>query len=351
VIHSRARLSYEQAQAMLDGAAEPEGVAPGTAGMLREAWRMASVLRRRRFEGGALDLEMPEIRVRLDADGRAVGVEPVGHGPSHQLIEECMLAANEAVARLLRERQKPAIYRVHEEPDAGKLFEFGEEAKAHGYRVGDLTNRRHIQRLLDDARGNPDEHAIKLGLLKSLKRAAYAAEALGHYGLAKADYCHFTSPIRRYADLVVHRALQPLIENPAARADRNPAQGRLREIASHISETERNSAEAENESRQLKLLEFLGSLAEQGGEPQVFDGVITDLRHPGLVVEALDIATRGMIKRGDLPGHDWRYEAGLGRFVRRDGFELKIGQRIGMVVARVDRGRGFVDFRLAGRGG
>ena len=156
---------------------------------------------------------------------------------------------------------------------------------------------RHIQRLLDAARGRPDEHAIKLGLLKSLKRAAYAAEPLGHYGLAKADYCHFTSPIRRYADLVVHRALQGLLENPPPDPDRNPGQGRLREIASHISETERNSAEAENESKQLKLMEFLESLAGAAGEPVVFDGVITDMRFPGLMVEAIDIATRGMIKR------------------------------------------------------
>ncbi len=347
VIRSSARLAYEQAQEMLDGGAEPDGVPPGTGEMLREAWRMASALRKRRFANGALDLEMAEVEVKLDEKGKAVGYEPVEHGPSHQLIEECMLAANEAVARFLKTRGKPAIYRVHEEPDQSKLFEFGETARAHGYKPGDLTNRHHIQKLLDSARGEPDEHSIKLGLLKSLKRAAYSTEPQGHYGLAKTDYCHFTSPIRRYADLVVHRALQPMLENPPKPHDRNPGTERLRQIASHISETERSSSDAERDTKRLKLLEFLSSLTERDGEPVVFAGVITDIRYPGLMVEAVDIATRGMVKREDLPGRDWRFEANLGRFVRRDGKALKIGQKIDLVVSRVDAPQGFVDFKLA----
>ncbi len=209
-----------------------------------------------------------------------------------------------------------------------------------------MTNRRHIQKLIDSARGEPDEHSIKLGLLKSLKRAAYSTEALGHYGLAKADYGHFTSPIRRYADLIVHRALQPMLENPPKKHDHNPGVERLRQIASHISETERSSANAERDTKRLKLLEFLDSLTKGDGDPHVFAGAITDIRYPGLMVEAIDIATRGMVKREDLPGRDWRFEANLGRFVRRDGMELKIGQKIGLVVTRVDPAQGFVDFRL-----
>jgi ribonuclease R len=179
-----------------------------------------------------------------------------------------------------------------------------------------------------------------------LKRAAYSTEPLGHYGLAKADYCHFTSPIRRYADLVVHRALQPLLGNPPKPHDRNPGVERLRQIASHISETERSSADAERDTKRLKLLEFLESLTHKDGEPVVFPGAITDVRYPGLMVEAIGIATRGMVKREDLPGRDWRFEANLGRFVRRDGMELKIGQKVELVVVRVDPAEGFVDFRL-----
>ena len=136
--------------------------------MVREAWRMAAVLRKKRFADGALDLEMPEIRVRLDDKGKPVEVHQVEHTASHQLIEECMLLANEAVARILKIKNKPTIYRVHEDPDFGRLHEYTETARAHGYQPGDLTNRAHIQKLLDSAKGRPDEHLIKLGLLKSL---------------------------------------------------------------------------------------------------------------------------------------------------------------------------------------
>ena len=154
-----------------------------------------------------------------------------------------------------------------------KLFEYGETARAHGYEPGDLTNRAHVQKLLDSARGRPDEHLIKLGLLKSLKRAAYAADPLGHYGLAKSDYCHFTSPIRRYADLVVHRSLQPFLANAPKQADKVPGQNELAEFARHISDTERTSADAENDSKQVKMLEFLDRCAK-AETPPVFDASV-----------------------------------------------------------------------------
>ena len=244
VIHSQAKLSYEQAQAILDGGRAPEGAHKGVADMVKEAWKMAAALRKRRFARGALDLEMPEIRVILGDDGRAARIENVVHTESHQLIEECMLAANESVARILKIRNKPAIYRIHEDPDFSKLQEYGETAQAFGYQFGDLTNKKHVQQLLDAARGRPDEHAIKIGLLKSLKRAAYSPDPLGHYGLSKGDYCHFTSPIRRYADLIVHRALQPFLTNPPKKTDPTPKQAELTEIARHISDTERSSSDA-----------------------------------------------------------------------------------------------------------
>ncbi len=347
VIHSQAKLSYEQAQAILDGKPAPKGSPAGLAEMVREAWRMAAVLRKKRFADGALDLDMPEIRVKLDDKGRAVEVHQVEHTASHQLIEECMLAANEAVAHLLKIRNKPTIYRVHEDPDYGKLQEYAETALAHGYQPGDLTNRAHIQKLLDAARGRPDEHLIKLGLLKSLKRAAYAADPLGHYGLAKTDYCHFTSPIRRYADLIVHRSLQPFLSNPPKRPDKLPGQSELAEFARHISDTERTSADAENESKQLKMLEFLERCA-QSDDPPVFDGVITDVRVMGLLVEATDLGARGMVKREDLPGGDWRFEQSQMRFVSRGGRQFQLGEKVKLQVARTDFANKFIDFRIAG---
>ena len=346
VINSQAKLSYEQAQAILDGKPAPEGSVKGLEEMVREAWKMAAVLRKKRFADGALDLEMPEIRVKLDDKGKPVEVHQVEHTASHQLIEECMLIANEAVARLLKIRNKPTIYRVHEDPDFGKLHEYTETARAHGYQPGDLTNRAHIQKLLDSAKGRPDEHLIKLGLLKSLKRAMYAADPLGHYGLAKGDYCHFTSPIRRYADLIVHRSLQPFLTNAPKQNDKVPGQNELAEFARHISDTERTSAEAENETKQLKMLEYL-SLCSKMPEPPVFEGVVTDVRMMGLLVEATDLGARGMVKREDLPRGDWRFEQSQMRFVSRGGLQFQLGQRIKMQVQRIDFQGKFIDFRIA----
>jgi ribonuclease R len=345
LIHSQSKLSYEEAQTILDGGNPPEGTPDGVAEMVREAWKMAGVLRRRRFERGALDLEMPEIRVRLGEDGRASRIENVIHTASHQLIEECMLAANESVARILKLRNKPAIYRIHDDPDFSKLQEYGETAKAFGYEFGDLTNKNHVQQLLDAAKGQPDEHAIKVGLLKSLKRAAYSADPLGHYGLSKGDYCHFTSPIRRYADLIVHRALQAFLKNPPKKIDATPKQAELVEIARHISDTERASSDAEGESKNIKLLEYLDQCASRE-EPVIFDGLVTEIRGMGLMVEATDISTRGVVKREDLPGGRWYLESGTGRFCGPKGKIIELGQRLKMAVARIDHERRFVDFRV-----
>src|SRR4029077_19729069 len=160
-----------------------------------------------RFEHGSLDLDFPEVKVWVDKQGNPVRLERVENDESHQLVEEFMLAANEAVARELKNRSIPTLYRVHENPDPEKLAEYRELALSYHYRVGDLKQRREIQRLLAATKGKPEEQALKIGLLKSLKRARYLPQPLGHYGLAKANYLHFTSPIRRYADLVVHRAL------------------------------------------------------------------------------------------------------------------------------------------------
>jgi ribonuclease R len=348
VIHSRAKLSYEQAQAILDGKPAPKGSDPELADLVKEGWKLASVLRRRRFEQGALDLEMPEIKVKLDEKGHATVVDPVIHTESHQLVEECMLAANEAVAKVLREKMKPAIYRIHEDPDPSRLLDYTETAKLHGYKPGDLTNRSHIQKLLDISKGSPEEHVIKLGLLKSLKRAAYSAEPLGHYGLAKGDYCHFTSPIRRYADLVVHRALQPLLENPPKPVDRTPSQAELREFSRHISDTERTSAEAESETKQVKLLEYLQHISKSD-EPPIFDGLITDVRPMGLMVEIPSMGVRGVVKREDLPGGRWRFEAHRMAWVSYDGKIVQLGMRLPLRVSSINMERRFVDFTIAGK--
>ena len=157
-------------------------------GRIREAWKLASLLRERRFRQGGLDLEFPEIRVKLDEQGRPIDLVVSEYDASHQLIEECMLATNEAVAEELRKRGSPCIYRVHEDPAEERLLEFRELVRAAGFKVGDLSDRAEAQRLLDKVKGHPAEQAIKIGFLKSLKRADYRTDPAGHYGLAKRDY-------------------------------------------------------------------------------------------------------------------------------------------------------------------
>ncbi len=352
VIHSKARLSYEQAQILLGLPLENAdkivipSVEKEVIDGLKLAWELASELRKKRFADGALDLEFAESKIILDDKLKAIDVVEVVYNESHQMIEECMLAANEAVAVALKMQRKNAIYRIHEDPDFDKLNEFAETARAQGYKVGDLTNKTHIQELLETVKGTANEESIKISLLKSLKRAAYSTEGLGHYGLAKMDYCHFTSPIRRYADLVVHRAVQSLLVNPPKKPDMNPKLSDLAAIATHISETERKSAEAEMETKRLKMMEYLVSIQEESGG-KVFSALVTDVRQMGLFVEIPSMKVKGLVKVEDLPGesHDrWRME-GL-RYVSSSGMEIKLGTRVNVQIVYVDLDRSMVDFRI-----
>src|SRR5438067_3907838 len=202
MIRSAHRLTYKEAYAILNSPPQDR-----LGERLHLAWQLGALLRRKRFEHGALDLDFPEVKVWVDTHGKPVRLERVENDESHQLIEEFMLVANEAVARELKKRAIPTVYRVHENPDPEKLAEYREFVLGFDYRVGDLTHRAELQRLLASFRRKPEEQALKVALLKSLKRARYSPQPLGHYGLAKSNYLHFTSPIRRYADLVVPRAL------------------------------------------------------------------------------------------------------------------------------------------------
>src|SRR6059036_3175151 len=243
VIRSVHRLTYKQAYAILTSPLRDQ-----LGERLHLAWELAVLLRKKRFQHGALDLDFPEVKVWVDKQGHPVKLERVENDESHQLIEEFMLAANEAVARELKKRAIPTIYRVHENPDPEKLAEYREFALSFNYKVVDLTHRPELQRLLAAITGKPEEQALKVALLKSLKRARYDPQPLGHYGLAKANYLHFTSPIRRYSDLVVHRALG---SNSAAPRSYQMSMAEVASVAEHISTTERNAADAEIDATQM----------------------------------------------------------------------------------------------------
>lgn len=362
VIRSHRRYSYEEAFARmkLDAAgiaAIDDAKERGLVEHLHRAWRLAARLRERRFANGALDLEFAEVRVVLDERGRAVGVKRSEYDESHQLIEEFMLAANEAVAYETKNAPMPSLYRVHEDPDPAKLGEFAEKARAFGHRVGDVTNRGELQRLLRDLRGRLEEHSLKIALLKSLCRAVYSKDPAGHYGLAKVNYTHFTSPIRRYADLVVHRALRRVLSKrhaPTApeKPDPTPSEAGMAPIAEHISRTERVAADAEMDSQRLKLIEYLENVCNRD-EETVFDATVFEVKAIGAFAELDGLFVKGMIRKDTLPPwEEYFFDRGREEFRSRTGAPaIGAGQRLKVRLYRVDRGRGFIDFVPVTEGG
>lgn len=344
VIRSRQRFAYEEAFATLQ---QPRPAAENEIpNAVHDAWELASILRTQRMEHGSLDLDFPEIRVVLDEDGTPTELKQVVHDISHQLIEECMLAANEAVAEFTKNRGAASVYRVHEDPDHDKLFEFRELARSYEYEVGDLSLRSEIQQLLCAIRGTPEEHTLKIGLLKSLKRAAYSENPYGHYGLAKVNYTHFTSPIRRYADLVVHRVLERLATRPDEKRA-TPGLAELAEVAEHLSKTERTAAEAENESKLLKQFEYFLNIAKSQSR-RTFIAVVTEILPRGMFVELKDYFLRGMIRRDDLPRRDIYLEPQSQRVLGASGKVLVTpGQEVEVLVRRVDIERKHLDFVFA----
>lgn len=343
VIRSRARLSYEQALAVLEQREQTDSEEVDS--MLQQGHQLAARLRQRRFGQGALSLDMPEVRVLLNAEGTPIGVETEHSDIAHQMIEEFMLAANEAVARALKAALVPTIYRVHEEPDPAKLQSFALTAKSYGLQVGCLHSRGELSRVMEQIRGHADEQLLTVALLKAMMRARYATKALGHFGLAKGDYCHFTSPIRRYADLIVHRGFDKLARGKHARTHL-PTPAELAHIAEHISETERNSAAAEQEAHKSMLAQFLAAECDSDN-PRPWSAIMTDAYPQGISVEIPDLQMRGFISGdalSDYLGGSWFFERHLNSWRSTDARQLSPGNTIQVVPDNVDLASGFIDF-------
>ena len=337
IIRSARRFTYKEAYARLQ-----EKPGNDIDHMLHLAWAMASSLRKRRFNEGSLDLDFPEVKVCLDSKGQPVRLERIENDISHQLVEECMLAANEAVALLFRMTPAAAIHRVHDKPDEAKLNEYRERVQMHGHKVGNLSVRKELTRFLRTLRGQPEEYALKTALLKSLKRAVYSPEPAGHYGLAKSDYTHFTSPIRRYADLMVHRVLSEVCRYTKPKG-RTP----FGEIARHISTTERNATEAEREAIRLKKFEFFRQqLARHTGEK--FRAIVLEVRNFGMFVELPDAMAGGLIHVSALGDDFYTFDQERQRFIgRRYKKVYQAGDELQVVVARVDPFKQQLDFAPA----
>jgi ribonuclease R len=344
VIRSRRRFTYKEAFTCLQSRDERDELTRE----LKKMWRLASQLRKQRFSHGSLNLEFPEVKVRLDKNGKPTRIEKIYYDISHQLIEEFMLAANEAVAKHICQLQVPCIYRIHEDPDLEKLRDFRDYAQSFGYKVGDVAHRQELQKLLKQVEGKPEEYAINLNLLRSLKQARYSPNPAGHYGLAKKFYTHFTSPIRRYADLVVHRTLLSLILRGQAEHEkaRRYSVGELAKIAEHISTTERVAGEAESESVELKKLEYFQQQLESG-KLAVTEAVVCTVRNFGIFVELPESLVQGLVHISTLEDDFYTYDEKRERLVgKRTKRVIQIGDKLNVQVERVDVFKRQIDFRV-----
>ncbi|NBD37494.1 MAG: RNB domain-containing ribonuclease, partial [Verrucomicrobia bacterium] len=373
VINSNKRLTYEQAYAFLfekdvtkiaawpDPPAHQTGSTgrslktlsgqelKGLRDSLRSLWETASRLRTARLRKGSLELDMPETKIYVDEEGYADRIVRVEQDESHQMIEEFMLAANEAVARSLNRRNLPAIHRVHDKPDPEKLDEFADHLESFGIQAGDLNTRANVNRALRKVREHPQAHALRVSFLRSLKQACYRASPDGHYGLAKEHYTHFTSPIRRYSDLVVHRVFsRHLVSGDPHPPRKRYTASELASMAQHLSITEQNSTEAERESVKVKLLEFFERELTRR-KPRTFDAVIMDVRNHGMFVELSESMAYGLVHISTLRDDLYKLQPSQNAIVgRKRKRRYAVGDTIPVQVARVDRFKRQIDFKVAG---
>ncbi len=345
-IRPRKRFHYEEVQAIFntfDGKTEPSAeLAPDIVAMLRRMRDLAMLMRKKRFKRGSLELNMPEAVLEYDADGRVNGAHFAVNDESHQVIEEFMLAANEAVAEHLTHLGVPFLRRVHPAPKEEKLEAFADFARILGYPMKRAQDRFELQRLLKLTSDKPERAAIHYAMLRSLKQATYSPIQDEHYALASQHYCHFTSPIRRYPDLVVHRLLDRWIRLKNVSADL----GEMKLLGDHCSRMERRAETAERELVKLKLLQYLSTrLGEQ------LDAVITGVADYGFFAQAEKFPAEGLVHISSLTDDYYHHdEAGHALEGSRQKKRFRLGDRVRVEVARVDVQRRMLDFRLAGIG-
>lgn len=341
VIRSACRLTYRQAQGFLQAPAAPtSGAMPPDIGRLLKALStLAQTFRQARFERHALELDMPECRLHLDPDGEVERVTLETTDASHQLVEECMIAANEAVARELANRGAPGIFRVHEAPDEVRLQELEAQLSELGVRPGNLSQRGALSRLLKRIRNHPLEHHVRVAVLRSMNRAVYEAACRGHFGLATPFYLHFTSPIRRYPDLVVHRQLERALLN---RVSGVPPKRHLERIAAHCSERERRAEDAERALEEIKKYRFLQRQLS-AGDLTAYTSVVVGVTNFGLFVEVADLQLQGLIHISSLSERFVRHHRRSGTLTAGRA-RYAVGSRLDVVVNRVDLENRRVDF-------
>ncbi len=370
VIRSVERMTYTDVNKVLEGEAEASGRYAALAEQFRLMRELALKRNARRMQRGSIDFDLPEPVIEFDEAGLMTGVGRAARNIAHRLIEEFMLAANEAVASHLEKRAPASLYRIHEKPDPRKVMEFEQVAATFGYSLGverprardfgftarhrDHTKGRremvlpqggvpitsqHYQKLIARLAGKPEERILSYLMLRSLQQARYSEENDGHFALASPCYTHFTSPIRRYPDLVIHRLLKASLAGRPVTASKN----RLRTVAEECSFNERRAAGAERELLDWKKARFM---EEHLGE--VYEGIVVSATRYGLFVELLELFIEGLVPISSITGDRFTYRESLRAIVgQRTGKKLALGDRIVVQVDRVEADERRVVFSLA----
>lgn len=338
VIRSVARLTYVQVQRVIDGEKQERAAHPDLTPKIDCLHRLAQILRKKRLSAGALDFTLPEAKIILDTAGKAVAVEKAEVGTANQLIEEWMLMANRTVAAHLHKRDLPGVYRIHESPEPQKLAEAEQVFSALGYPPLLNDQPEELARLLQRIKGTPEEATIHALLLRCMSKARYAQKPLGHYGLNCTDYCHFTSPIRRYPDLMVHRILKESLAGTLSPERSEKLREYCARVAIQASETEQCAAEAERECVRMKKAEYLSLHI---GE--IFWGTVCGISPQGFFVQ-LPNTIEGMVRFSGLSAYYVLDETRYCVSQEESGRVLRLGDTVCVTVLAADAKTGRIDF-------
>ena len=346
VIHSRARMTYTEVNAILT-TRDPETIARFQELVpLFETMRdLFEILNKRRHRRGSIDFDLKQPEIVLDDEGMVEAIVAAERNIAHRIIEEFMLLANETVAQHLDDHEVPTLYRIHEEPDPLKVEEFEEFVSTLGYSLGAPPNDvkpRHFQKLVEKMHGTPEEKPIAFLMLRTMQKARYDERNRGHFGLAAKSYTHFTSPIRRYPDLVVHRTLRESRTDAMTTDRKDELIDDLPEIARHTSERERRADDAERELVQWKKVRFM---ADKVGDE--FEGYITGVTAFGLFIELIEHFVEGLVHVSTMADDYYRFvERAHVLSGENTGRVYRLGDKVSVQVIKVDMERRQVDLGL-----
>lgn len=345
VIKSTERLTYTKVKAMLED--KDPLLTEEYSHILQDLTDMrelAELLAKKRARDGSIDFDLPEPQILLDMEGRVEDIVRSERNLAHRLIEDFMLAANRAVARLFTAKKVPAIYRVHDRPDEDKLADFKEFIKGYGLEIKGEPTPKALRKVLEEAAGSPQERLINHILLRSMKQAVYSEENNGHFGLAFKDYTHFTSPIRRYPDLIVHRLLKDILNKSYTKARQERMSSWLPPAALHASQRERKAMEAEREIVDLKKAQFM---LDKVGE--VFPGFISGVTSFGIFVELKEYFVEGLVHITTLNDDYYNFiEKEHCLIGEHTGNVLRLGSEVEVRIVNIDISRRRIELEISG---